>query len=97
MPSWPVLLTVTCAPDTGTPLIPAMKLAVCVAAVPMRMMPDSPATPRSPMSILLLPVVRFMPASKPTAMLLLPVLRFEAARVPKAVFWKPLVLFVSAA
>ena len=42
--------------------MPAIKVACCVPLVPMRMVLDSPATPGLPISILLLPVVRFRPA-----------------------------------
>jgi len=83
---------------TGLPLllstlfIPAMKVAVCRVGNPMRMVLDSPATSMetlpsaSPMSMLLLPVVRFCPAKNPRAMLLLPVVLLTSAKVPTAVF-----------
>ena len=46
----------------------------------MRIVLDSPATPALPISILLLPVVRLMPAEiAHNAMLLLPVVLLESA------------------
>ena len=61
VPSLPFELTTTgwAVPPTVVPLIPAMKVAVCVASVPIRIVPDSPATPPLAMSMLLEPVVRF--------------------------------------
>ena len=44
----------------------------------MRIVLDSPATPTSPISMLLLPVVRLDPALKPNAMLNEPVVLFRA-------------------
>jgi hypothetical protein len=57
-------------------------VAVDFPAVPMRVVFDSPATPRLPISMLLLPVVRLLPALKPTAMLNEPVLLKSALVVP---------------
>jgi len=59
MPNWPALLTTTSAPVRVVPLIPAIKVLVCAPLVPMRMVFDSAATPRFPISMLLFPVVRF--------------------------------------
>jgi hypothetical protein len=93
---------------TGLPLllstlfIPAMKVAVCRVGNPMRMVLDSPATSMetlpsaSPMSMLLLPVVRFKPARLPKAMLLLPVVLLLRALNPSATLFVPVVLFTSA-
>src|SRR5438270_11929236 len=47
--------------------MPAINVFVCEA--PMRMASDSAATPKLPMSMLLLPIVRLTPASLPNAML----------------------------
>ena len=77
------------------PKTPAMKAAVCVPFVPIRILADSPATPPLPISMLLLPVVRFAPALVPTAVLLLPVL-LRSALVPSAVLLPPLILKCSA-
>ena len=48
VPSLPFGLTSTCwaLAATGLPLIPAMKVAFWLAAVPIRIFPDSPSTPR---------------------------------------------------
>ena len=90
-PELAVDLTTTgwAVPPSVVPLIPAMKVAVCVPLVPIRIVPDSPALPELAMSMLLEPVVRFLPAfgrgrhcaircvldsaSLPVATLLLPV------------------------
>jgi hypothetical protein len=48
-----------------------------LAALPIRIVPDSPATPWSPMSMLLEPVVRFSPAPEPIAMFEAPVVRTD--------------------
>ena len=53
--------------------LPARKVSVCVA-LPMRMMPDSPATPEFPISMLLLPEVSAFPELEPRAMFPDPVL-----------------------
>ncbi len=47
VPSLPAeLITTGCVcPPTETPLTPAIKAAVCLALVPIRIVPDSPATP----------------------------------------------------
>ena len=59
MPSWPLAFTITGMPcDRFCPLMPAIKVAVWVPCVPMRIVFASPATPALPISILLLPVVR---------------------------------------
>ena len=55
------------------PLIPAMKVLVCLPLVPSRILPASPATPTLAISILLLPLVRAEPAETPKATLALPV------------------------
>ena len=61
VPSLPAeLITTGCVePPTETPLTPARKAAVCLSLVPIRIVPDSPATPGLAMSMLLEPVVRF--------------------------------------
>jgi hypothetical protein len=61
----------------------------------MRILPDSPATPALPISMLLLPVVKFKPALKPIAMLLLPVVLLTSASTPSAVLDVPVVLLRS--
>ena len=80
---------------TVTPLMPAIKVALCTAGSPMRMAFDSAATPTFPMSRLLLPVVRFKPALIPNAMLLPPVL-LTSASIPLATLPLPVVLLMSA-
>src|SRR4051794_14464012 len=50
---------------------------------------DSPALPESPISMLLLPVVRLIPALKPTAMLLEPVVLPCSALAPIPVLLLP--------
>src|SRR6266581_7087423 len=57
----------------------------------MRMYWDSPALPLLPISMLLLPVVRLVPAESPKAMLLLPVVLLSALN-PKHVLLLPFVL-----
>src|SRR5436309_10831566 len=69
--------------------------SVTATSVPIRML-ASAATPKLPMSMLLLPVVRFTPAPKPNAMLRSPLLLTNAP-VPLAVFNAPVVLPLSAA
>ena len=61
----------------------------------MQIVSDSPSTPELPISILLSPVVRLLPAPTPTAVLLLPVL-LKSALSPLAVLLLPVVLFKSA-
>src|SRR5262245_40681153 len=63
---------------------------------PMRIVLDSPATPGLPISILLLPVVRFRPHPWPNAMLSPPVVLFTSALQPMAVLLPPVVLRKSA-
>jgi len=88
--------------NTGTPsatvlpLMPQMTTLVVDLPPPIRMVLDSPATPGLPMSMLLLPVVRFIPALTPTAMLFEPVLLFRSASEPTAVLVLPAVLYKSA-
>ena len=96
MPSLPVLFTTTALPVTAAPLMPAMKVAVCVPWVPMRMVLDSAAAPALPISMLLLPVVRLNPALRPSPMLLLPVVLKASALSPAAVLKLPVVLCSSA-
>src|SRR5204862_6128528 len=62
---------------------------VCVPWPPMRILFDSPALPRLPISILLLPVVNWPPAWIPSAMLPVPVLALSA-KAPYAVLLLPL-------
>ena len=63
MPSGPAAFTLTAAPVTAAPLIPATNVLVCVPVVPIRILLDSPATPALPILILLLPVVSLTPAA----------------------------------
>jgi hypothetical protein len=58
----------------------------------MRIMLDSPATPRLPISMLLSPVVRLSPAFAPNAMLPLPVALLKRVWKPTAVFEFPVTL-----
>ena len=60
-PSWPFELTTTGwgVPPRVVPLIPAMNVAVWLPLLPIRIVPDSPATPALAMSMLFEPVVRF--------------------------------------
>ena len=63
MPRWPSEPTTTVTPSaTVAPLMPAMKVFAWAPGAPMRIVLDSPETPRLPMSILLSPVVIFWPA-----------------------------------
>src|SRR2546423_12187547 len=62
----------------------------------MRILPDSPAVPGAPMSMLLFPVVRLTPALLPRAILFVPVVLAESAPKPVAVFSAPVVLAWSA-
>ena len=57
-PSLPFELTTTGSPESAVFLIPAMNVAVWLP-LPIRIVPDSPATPGLAMSMLLAPVVRF--------------------------------------
>src|SRR5450759_2792184 len=92
VPSCPLPLTKTATPPAlVAPLIPAMKVAVWVPTVPIRIVLDSPA-PVLPMSMLLMPVARLDPALIPMAMLLLPVVRLDPAARPMAVLLEPVVL-----
>src|SRR6266566_2069111 len=80
VPSWPAESIITgraLAFAVVTPRMAAIKLLVWLAP-PMRMVLASAATPLLPISILLLPVVRFKPALTPNAMLIAPVLFLSA-------------------
>jgi hypothetical protein len=77
-------------------MIPAITVALCVPFVPIRIVLSSPATPTFPISMSLLPVVRFRPARYPIAMLLLPVVLPASALSPEAVLLLPVVLSKSA-
>src|SRR5437763_13387817 len=94
-PSRPLLFTTTAVPVMADTLMPAMNAFVWVPTVPMRMAAESAATPRVPISMLLLPVVRLLPALEPNPMLFEPVL-FRSAWKPSAVLSWPMVLFWSA-
>ena len=97
VPSWPLAFMKTGVPlGVVFPIMPAIYVAVWVPWVPMRMVLASPATPRFPISILLSPVVRLLPAKLPNAMLSLPVVLAKSAKIPLAVFHAPIVLFWSA-
>src|SRR6266542_6929453 len=96
-PSCPELLSRTGTPVTPAPLIPAMKVAVWVPPVPIRIVFDSAATPELPIQMLLFPVVRLLPALKPIAMLREPVVLLTSALLPVAVLLKPVVFWLSAA
>src|SRR6476659_9658498 len=97
VPRCPVESMITPTPfATVTPLMPAIYVAVSLLTVPIRIVLDSPAIPRAPISMLLLPVVRLAPALLPTAMLNEPVVLFWRAEPPLAVFWVPVVLEPSA-
>jgi len=61
---------------------------VLVCELPIRVVPESPATPWFAMSTLLLSLVRLLPAWYPKAVLLSPV-AFASALTPTAVFWVP--------
>jgi hypothetical protein len=91
-PSWPFVFTTTVTPpETVVLLTPAMKVLFCTRLVPIRITPDSLATPLLPISMLLLPVVSD-PASWPSAILPLPVVLAESAESPMAVLPLPVVL-----
>src|SRR5262249_54389578 len=99
LPSRPFASTTTVdvGPERGTPVIPAMNVAAWIAGSPIRIVSDSPAMPRLPMSMLFSPVLRLAPADAPTAMLLLPVVFLERAAAPTAVLSSPSLLNNSAA
>ena len=78
-----------------TPRTPAAKNSVCVPIVPIRIRLLSLDVPRWPISILLLPVVRLLPALKPIPMLPLPVVFNAKAETPMAVFRLPLLLLTT--
>ena len=63
-------MTAIALPPVVVPRIPAMNARVCVA-VPIRIVPESPAVPVLPTRMLLFSVVRLNPALAPTAVLLL--------------------------
>ena len=74
VPSFPLFPVMTpTPPGTAIPDIPATKVEVCVPTVPMRIRLESVVAPTLPSSMLLLPVVRLVPALMPKAMLLEPV------------------------
>ena len=79
MPSCPLAFATTVEPATATPLMPAIKVLVWVPCMPTRIVLASAATPTLPMWILLLPIVRLLPALTPTAMLELPVVLRKSA------------------
>src|SRR5437868_8266074 len=87
---------------TGTPLVevapsmPAINAEACVPWVPILIVLSSPPVPALLMSMLLLPVVRFVPALPPSAVLLLPVALEPSAPVPSAELLAPIVLENSA-
>src|SRR4051812_37381821 len=97
VPSWPPALTRTglVGPGIDTLLTPARNAAVCLPAVPIRTLPDSPATPALSRSMLLDPVVRAEPALRPSARLPLPVLA-TSALVPAATLSLPVLLLRNA-
>src|SRR5215211_1673268 len=72
-----------------------MKAAVWSPTVPMRIAPDSPATPGWAMSTFSTPFVRFRPAPEPSATLADPVVSFSASW-PTATFLTAVVLSPSA-
>src|SRR5262245_22525744 len=94
VPNWPAAFTLTAMPDTPAPLMPATNVFVWNA--PIRIVLDSPPTPKLPISILLLPVVRLAPAPLPRAMLLVPLVLRLRAPSPTAVLTLPTVLPASA-
>src|SRR5437762_11610323 len=94
--SLPGELTTTVFPVIAVPAIPAMKVDFWVPCLPMRMVFASPALPGAPISMLLLPMVRLLPAVAPRAMLLLPVVLFDRALMPQAVLVLLIVLLASA-
>src|SRR5438477_12838587 len=81
-PSLPLELTTTWTPLTATPEMPAIKVPLCVPFVPIRILADSPATPLWPISMLLLPVVRLLPALYPREMLEEPLVLLEREKAP---------------
>ena len=97
VPSLPFELTTTgwVAPPKVVALIPAMNVAVCCSALPIRIVPASPALPALAMSMLLEPVVRFLPALWPMATLADPV-ALSRALIPEATLLLPVVFEVSA-
>jgi hypothetical protein len=70
VPSLPAESTTTAFVGPGIVLFqtPARKAALWLAALPIRIVPDSPATPGFATSMLREPVVRLMPALEPIAM-----------------------------
>src|SRR5205085_2026157 len=97
VPSFPLELTITPIPfATVTPEIPAMKAPFWVPTVPIRILLDSAATPGAPISMLLFPVVRLLPALLPRAILFAPVVLLKSAKRPVAVLSLPVVLPTSA-
>ena len=99
VPKCPSLATTTGAPETVTPLIPAMYVALCTLGWPIRMVLNSPSTSLEtnvfgstlPMSILLLPPMLILaPAPEPNAVLKLPLLTLPlSALQPMAVLKLP--------
>src|SRR5207248_509446 len=96
-PSFPVEFTTTELPVTGVPKIPATKVDFCMPCLPMRIVLASPATPALPISMLLLPVVRLVPARLPRPILDDPVVLCWRAPSPAARLLLPLVLWNKAA
>src|SRR5436190_3874749 len=95
VPSFPALVIKTGSPPVACcPLMPAIK--VLVWSAPIRMVLASLAAPPLPMSILLSPVVRLLPASLPTTVFPLPVVLLLSALTPMAVLSPPAVFFPSA-
>ena len=92
----PFTSTVRVGPGIDLPLIPAMKAAVCVALVPIRIVFEFPATPGLATSMLLEPVVRLAPAPEPSARLELPVVFERSASRPLATLALPVVFEKSA-
>src|SRR4051812_46026690 len=79
--------------STPTAFTPPRNVFVCEPAVPILIVPDSPAAPAwLPMSMLLLPVVRLLPASLPSAMLSLPAVVAPSAFWPTAELLLPVAL-----
>ena len=74
------------------PMVPDSNVVVCMLGSPSQILLPTPATPGCPIAMLLLPVVRFLPASIPSAMLVLPVVLPKSARGPLAVLLLPVVL-----
>ncbi len=79
MPRRPLPFTTTLVPVIGLPLMPATKVLVWIPPTPIRMVLASPANPALPISMLLLPVMRLLPALLPRAMLRLPVVLLKSA------------------